>query len=55
MTLSRVENFLKHLYNRNVQLQSYTTITNTHKIKKIDVVLTSEEDDNEYILVKYDI
>ena len=51
-TLNKVNNLLEQLCFDHGQQQFYTTITNTYKRKKIDVDITSEYNNTDYVYVK---
>ena len=57
-TLKIVDSLLEQLCNGNVlnlNIQPYTKSSNTHKSNKIGVYIISAENNNDYLLVKYDI
>ena len=51
-TLNIVDNFPEQLWCGNVQQQSYTASSNTFKINKAGVELTSEDNNKDYFYFK---
>ena len=49
--LNRVNNFLEKLCSGNGQQKLFTTSTNTYKRNKIDVDITSDDNDTDFVYV----